>query len=58
MDKKAVMAKIQKMPMEEKLSLLSEIDKAYIRGYIEKAVLEQKRVKSSGKKRADKGSGK
>jgi hypothetical protein len=45
MDKKEVMAEIEKMPMEEKLALLGETDKAYIRGYIERAVLEQKHAK-------------
>ena len=52
------MAKIEKMAMEEKLTLLGETDKAYIRGYIERAVLEQKRVQSQRKKRTPKGSGK
>ena len=31
---------IEKMSVEEKLKLLSETDKAYVRGYIERAVLE------------------
>jgi hypothetical protein len=43
MRKKITMAEIEKMPMEEKLALLGETDKAYIRGYIERAVLGQKR---------------
>jgi hypothetical protein len=44
MDKKTDMAEIGKMPMEEKLALLGETDKAYIRGYIERAIVEQKRL--------------
>jgi hypothetical protein len=55
MDKKADMAEIEKMPMEEKLVLLSETDKAYIHGYIDRAVSEQKRAK---KMRVARGSGK
>jgi hypothetical protein len=53
MNKKLTMAEIEKMPMEEKLALLGETDKAYIRGYIERAVLGQKRVqkKADGKGR-------
>jgi hypothetical protein len=52
MSKKITMEEIEKMPMEEKLALLGETDKAYIRGYIERAVLEQKRVQ---KKKTAKG---
>jgi hypothetical protein len=55
MDKKTDMAEIKKMPMEEKLALLGESDKAYIRGYIDRAVAEQKRVQ---KKRTAKSGGK
>ena len=43
MSEKEVMAMIEKMPIEEKLKLLSEADKAYIRGFIERAVLEHKK---------------
>jgi hypothetical protein len=42
MRKKITMAEIEKMPMEEKLALLDEADKAFIRGYIERAVWGQK----------------
>jgi len=38
----------KKLPIEEKLKLLDDIDKAYIRGYIDRALAEQKR-KSQGK---------
>jgi hypothetical protein len=43
MNEKEVMAQIEKMPLEEKIKLLSVTDKAYIRGYIERAVFEQQR---------------
>jgi len=46
MNKKEVMAKLEKMPVEEKLKLLSETDKAFIHGYIERALVEQHRVKA------------
>jgi hypothetical protein len=44
MDEKTVMAEIEKMPLEKKLVLLCETDKAFIRGYIERAVFEQRRA--------------
>ena len=44
MDEKEVMAKIEKMPMEEKIKLLSDTDKAYIRGYIERAILDLRSI--------------
>ena len=37
-----------KLQIEEKLKLLDDVDKAYIRGYIDRALAEQKR-KSQGK---------
>jgi len=37
----------KKMTMEEKLKLLSETDKAFIHGYIERALIEQKRKKTA-----------
>ena len=33
----------KKLPIEEMLILLDDVDKAYIRGYIDRALLEQKR---------------
>jgi len=42
---------IQKMSMEEKIALLSETDKAYILGYVDKALQE---VKQQKKKMKDK----
>ena len=44
MNRKETMAKLEKIPMEEKLKLLSEIDRAFIRGYIERALFEQQRA--------------
>jgi len=34
---------IQRMAMEEKIAALSPIDKAYIKGYIERAILETRK---------------
>jgi len=39
---------IQKMSIEEKIARLSEIDKAYILGYIERALQETKQQKKKG----------
>lgn len=47
MNDKKVMEKFAKLPMEIKLKMLSETDKAFIRGYIERALIEQQRTKSS-----------
>jgi len=43
MNEVEALAKIQHMSMEEKLAALSPTDKAYIRGYVEKAVLESRK---------------
>ena len=55
MNKKTEIAKLEKLPMEEKLKMLSDTDKAFIRGYIERAVIEQQRGKTP--KRAKEGQG-
>jgi hypothetical protein len=34
---------LKEMPFAEKIKLLSETDKAYLRGYIEKAVIDSQR---------------
>ena len=47
MNETDVLAMIENMPMEKKLELLSRTDKAYIRRYIERAVLEQQRTADS-----------
>jgi hypothetical protein len=54
MSEKEVMAQIEKMPMEEKVKLLSVTDKAYIRGFIERAVIEQQRNGHQKRPRASK----
>ena len=43
MGKKVVPVKPDEIPMEEMLKLLNAVDKAYIRGYIDRALAEQKR---------------
>jgi len=45
MDKKEALAKIEKLPVEEKFKLLSDTDKAYIRGYIDRSAVEQMKAK-------------
>jgi len=40
--------KIPRMSIEEKIALLSEKEKAYILGYIDKALLENKTQKKTG----------
>jgi len=47
----------KKLPIEEKLKLLDDVDKAYIRGYIDRALAEQKRKSRAmlGKKKENKG---
>jgi len=44
MNKKEFLAELKKMPFEEKIKLLSETDKAYICGYIERALIERNRT--------------
>jgi hypothetical protein len=44
MDKEEVMAKVEKMPVEEKYKLLPVTDQAYIRGFIDRSVVEQMKV--------------
>jgi hypothetical protein len=54
MEKADIEMKLTAMPFEEKIKLLGDEDKAYIRGYIEKAVLDQQKLKNAentGKKR-------
>jgi len=45
---------LKKLPIEERLKLLNDVDKAYIRGYIDRALVEQRRKspKKSGEKNA------
>jgi len=46
MDKKEAMAEIKNLPVEEKYKLLSDTDKAYIRGFIDCLALEQIKTNS------------
>jgi hypothetical protein len=43
MDDDQVLAELKELPFEKKLEMLSEADKAYVRGYVERAALEQER---------------
>jgi hypothetical protein len=47
MEKTDIEMKLTAMPFEEKIKLLGEEDKAYIRGYIEKAVLDYQKLKNA-----------
>jgi len=40
---------IQSMGIGEKIAALSQTDKAYIRGYVERAVIESQRIKRKGR---------
>jgi hypothetical protein len=40
MDKEDFLSKLAAMTIEEKLALLSDADKAYLKGYLDRAVLE------------------
>jgi hypothetical protein len=51
MEKADIGIKLKAMPFEEKIKLLGEEDKAYIRGYIEKAVLDYQKLKNAEKHR-------
>jgi len=46
MNKEEAMAKVEKMPVEEKYKLLPETDQAYIRGFIDRSVVEQMKADS------------
>ena len=43
--------KIQSMTIDEKIAALSPADKAYIKGYIERAILEISRHKPRGRRK-------
>jgi hypothetical protein len=51
MEKADIEMKLTAMPFEEKIKLLGEEDKAYISGYIEKAVLDYQKLKNAKKHR-------
>ena len=44
MNKKEVLAKLEKMPVEEKLKLLSDKDRAFIHAHIEGMLVKQHRA--------------
>jgi len=46
MNKEEFMAKVAKMPVEEKYKLLPITDQAYIRGFIDRSVAEQMKANS------------
>jgi hypothetical protein len=46
MSKEKILAKLEKMPVEEKYNLLSETDQAYIRGFIDRSAAEQLKANS------------
>jgi len=56
MKKAEALREIQRMSIEEKMAALSPTDKAYIKGYIERAVLETRkpRQRDPGKKKTEK----
>jgi hypothetical protein len=54
MNEVEALARIQSMSMEEKIAALSPTDKAYISGYIERAVLENRRKKPEKQKKSEK----
>jgi len=43
------------MPIEEKLRLLSDAEKAYLRGYLDRAALERRRLSGRGEARRPRG---
>jgi hypothetical protein len=51
MEKADMEMKLMAMPFGEKIKLLGEEDKAYLRGYIEKAVLDYQKLKNAEKHR-------
>jgi len=51
MDEVKALAKIQDMSIDEKIVALTSTDKAYIKGYIERAVMENQRHKPRGRKK-------
>ena len=51
MNEVEALTKIQDMSIDEKIAALSPTDKAYIKGYIERAVMENQRHKPRGRKK-------
>jgi hypothetical protein len=51
MNEAEALAKVQDMSIDEKIAALIPTDKAYIKGYIERAVIENQRHKPRGRKK-------
>jgi len=51
MNEVEALAKVQSMSIDEKIAALSPMDKAYIKGYIERAVLESRKHQRKGQKK-------
>ena len=54
MNEKKAIAKIEKMSIEEKMKFLSETDKAFLCGYIERAALGNKSVERQKRRKTKK----
>jgi hypothetical protein len=54
MDYEEIMRKVEKIPMEEKLKLLSATDKAYIQGYVDRAYIELQKSRNQKTKQQQK----
>ena len=44
---KEVLMEIRRMSIEEKIARLSDVDKAYVQGYVERAVLEHQKQRQN-----------
>ena len=44
MDKKGALAKLEGLSLEEKIAMLSETEEAYVRGFIEGAILDSQKT--------------
>jgi len=51
MNEAEALAKVQDMSIDEKIAALSPTDKAYIKGYVERAVLASHKDKPRGRKK-------
>jgi hypothetical protein len=50
MESADIIEDIKKLPIEKKFQMLSEIDKAYLNGYIDRAMLEQQKKEQKKQK--------
>ena len=51
MNEVEALTKIQRMSIDEKIAALSPTDKAYVKGYVERAVLESRKHKPKGRRK-------